>query len=191
MKNFIKLIPLIALLSGSAFAQDAPAANYRIAANDTLKVSVYDEPELESPVVVAGNGMVTLPLINQIRLAGKTTHEAELAIASAYKTGQFLRSPQVTVTVTAFTEHTVSILGEVGKPGNVVIAGGQTKIELLTAIANAGDFKRIAQKKKIKIKRKQTGKTEVHDVRDMMSEGKGRTIYLYPGDVVVVPQRII
>ena len=179
------------LLLGGAFGQAEPDANYKISPNDKLSVSVFDEPELAVDVAVAADGMVTLPMINQIRVAGKSAHEAQLAIAQSYKSKEYLRNPQVTVTVSYFVQLTVSVLGQVGKPGNIEIPGGQQQIDLLTAIANAGDFKNIAQKKKVKITRKADKHTETHDVKDLMTDGGGgKTIYLYPGDVVFVPQRL-
>ena len=179
------------LLLGGAFGQAAPDASYKISPSDTLSVSVFDEPELALVVVVAANGTVTLPMINEIRVAGNSAHEAQLVIAQSYKSKQLLRNPQVTVTVSDFVKLTVSVLGQVGKPGNILIAGGQQRIDLLTAIANAGDFKNIAQTKKVKITRKANKRTETHDVKGLMSNrGDGKTIYLYPGDVVFVPQRI-
>ena len=188
---FILLWLLVASICGRLSAQDA---SYRISPDDRLKVSVFDEPELESEVSVARNGMVSLPLVNEVRVSGKTAYEAQLAIAEQYTAQQYLRSPQVTVTVVTFAANHVTILGQVGKPGVIEIPGGQTKIDLLTAIAGAGDFKGIANTKKVTITRnkgKADERTETHDVKDMMKGGGGKTIYLYPGDVVFVPQRII
>lgn len=186
---------------GSASAQEravvasaTPDTNYRLSPNDQLAISVYEEPDLTVERSVASNGMITLPLIDQVKVAGKTVSEAQNTIAAAYREQQFLRFPQVSVTVAQFAERTVSVFGEVNKPGAVVIPGGQTRIELLSAIALAGDFKRIAKKSKVKVTRnqgRQGQKTEEIDVKDLLeSKGTRGTIYLYPGDIVSVPQRI-
>lgn len=184
-------ILMLTFLLGSVFGQDKPEVSYKISSNDKVSVSVFDEPELAVEVAVAANGRITLPMINEIRVAGKSAHEAQLAIAQAYKSQQYLRNPQVTVTVTEFVQLSVSVLGQVGRPGNIPIPGGQKRIDLLTAIANAGDFKGIANTKKVRITRKTNKRIETHNVKDLMNDGGGKTIYLYPGDVVFVPQRII
>jgi protein involved in polysaccharide export with SLBB domain len=114
-----------------------------------------------------------------------------MAIAKAYKVKEFLKNPQVTVSVSAFVKLTVSVLGQVGSPGAIEIPGGQQQIDLLAAIAKAGDFKGIANKKKVRITRKANQRTETHDVKSLMTDdGDGKAVYLYPGDVVFVPQRL-
>ncbi len=190
----VKFLPLIASLAvvlglGSALAQETANANYRISASDRIAISVHQEDELCVERAVANNGMVTLPLIEEIRVAGKTAREAEKAIEAAYRDERFLRHPQVTVTVAQFVERSISVLGAVNKPGTVVIPGGQVQIDLMTAIANAGDFKQIANKKKVRITRK-NGKIIEINAEDIIS-GKSKPVVLFPGDIVSVKQRWI
>ena len=167
--------------------------NYRISPSDQVAISVFEEPELSVERSVVASGMITLPLIEQIKIAGKTPREAEIAIARAFKEKQFLKNPQVTVTVTNFAQHTVSVTGFVNKPGKVTMPPGQTRIPLLDAIAAAGDFKNIAKKKKVTIIRKsgsRNGRPEYVNVEDLMKAGRGASLFLYPGDSVFVPQRL-
>ena len=197
MKSFASSIAVFLTLAASSFAQgNAVSANYRLTPNDQITMSVFGEPDItDVAATVAGSGMVNLPLIKPIRLAGKTVREAELAVTQAYIAQELFRSPQVTISVKEFAQHSVTILGQVGKPGVVPIPGGQARIDLVTAIASAGDFRGIANQKKVRITRnrgKANEKTEEVNVKDIMNgRARTKTVYLFPGDVVFVPQRII
>ena len=165
--------------------------NYRISANDQLTISIFNEEDLSVDRSVQGNGVVTLPLVGPIKVQGKTPAEVEKSIAKAYRDGQILKDPQVSVNISEFAEKSVSIMGQVLKPGKVVIPPGKVRIEFFAAIAGAGDFKGIAKTKAVEIKRKD-GKVEKVNVDDIRKgKSKIKTIYLYPGDIVTVPQRFI
>lgn len=189
---FLPAISFALAQDGGVVASATPDVNYKISPNDKLQVSVYEEPDLTVEVVVGGNGTVTLPLIQQIKVSGRTSREVEMAIAAAYKSQRYLRNPQITITVLEFAQRTVSVLGQVNKPGSVPIPGGQTSIDLLVAIAGAGDFRNIANKKKVKITRKNgaRGKSITVNVVDLLEGNRDQVFYLYPGDIVLVPQRI-
>lgn len=196
---------IMLLASFSSFAQEGAAAgpgnsanpdpNYRLSPNDQLAVSVYEEPDLSLEVAVTSNGTITLPLIKQVRVVGKTVGQVEADIEAAYKNQEFLRFPQVSVTIAKFAERSVSVFGEVNKPGAVLMPGGQTRMDLLSAIAAAGGFRGIANQKKVRITRGQNArgaKTIEVNVKDLLnSEGDAKKVFLYPGDTVVVPQRLI
>ncbi len=184
----------LAQAPGSEAVKPTVDASYRISPNDKLAVTVYEEPDLAAEVSVSSNGMVTLPLIQQVKVLGKTTRQVEMSIAAAYRDQRFLKRPQVTVTVVEFAQRTVSVLGQVNRPGPVLIPGGQERIELLAAIAGAGDFKGIANKRKVRVTRNKGQKGEkstVVNVTAILNSEKGaQSIFLYPGDFVFVPQRI-
>ncbi|MDQ8190586.1 polysaccharide biosynthesis/export family protein [Roseibacillus persicicus] len=95
----------------------------------------------------------------------------------------------LTVPKSRFVDKYVTMLGEVGKPGQIGFPV-DGKLDLLTAISLAGGFDRLANKKKVTVSRQTSGGTQVYqfDVSDM-EEGKIKLHYLMPGDSVNVPVR--
>ncbi len=95
--------------------------------------------------IVDGFGECTLPYLGEVKLAGKTTSEAEREIESAYIDGGIYR--QINVIVVAEDEE-YFIQGEVAKQGKFPLSGPVT---LLQAISEAGGYTPFAQRKKIKV----------------------------------------
>lgn len=171
---------------------------YRIATNDTIRIGVFQEPDLDMISRVDVKGMVNLPLIGQIRVINYTIPEAEHAIETAYRDGRFLRNPQVTISVQEYTPREVSIQGQVRNPGRYPLPIEQT-MSLLELVTRAQGFTDTAKGTAVTITRiKDDGTKEVFTV-DVESLIKGRdrakvkdsSLTLLPGDIVYVPERII
>ena len=108
-------------------------SEYRIGANDLLKISIFMNDELERELRVNASGQISLPLIGSVQAGGKTVLELETEIAE--KLGKnYLQNPQVTVFIKEFTSQRVTIEGAVSKPGIYPIKG---KTSLLQAVALA------------------------------------------------------
>jgi polysaccharide export outer membrane protein len=164
----------------------SPGKDFMIGVEDVLSVNVWREPELSlKEVVVRPDGKISLPLVSDILASGLTTVQLQEKIAEKLK--EFISSPVVSVTVVRIASLSVSIVGEVLKPGSYPLVAPMTVLELL---ARAGGVTQDAKSKKIKILRKEDGKTiqinfnykEVRDGKNLPSN-----ILLKNGDVVVVP----
>src|ERR1019366_9067877 len=81
---------------------------YTIAVTDSLQVSVFGEEDLSRISRVDARGMINLALIGEVKVFGLTLHDAEQAIARAYREGRYLRNPQVTVTVEVYAVREIS-----------------------------------------------------------------------------------
>jgi polysaccharide biosynthesis/export protein len=164
-----------------------PGQQFVIGLEDVLSIIVWKEPELSvKEVVVRPDGQISLPLVNDIRASGLTPRQLQDAIAEKLK--EFVASPNVTVTVIKIMSQTVSLVGEVAKPGIYTLGSPMTVLDLL---ARSGGFRESAKLKKIKIVRKGAeGATEQFsfNYRDV-SSGKNldQNIALKNGDVVIVP----
>ncbi len=109
---------------------------YRIGPFDVLDISVFQVPDLTKSVQVADSGTINLPLVGEVRVAGKTPNEVERDLTS--KLGaEYLQNPQVSVYVKEYNSQNVTVSGAVKKPGVYPIRG---KTSLLQAVAMAGDF---------------------------------------------------
>jgi polysaccharide export outer membrane protein len=107
---------------------------YRIGTQDLLEVQVLGVQDLRREARVNAKGLIGLPLIGAVRVAGLTAAEAEVLIAGLYSKN-YLQNPEVSVFIKEFTRQNVTIDGAVSKPGIYPLKGQMT---LLQALANAG-----------------------------------------------------
>lgn len=164
-------------------AMTQAVVGYRIGADDELMISVWHEPELSQAVVVRPDGIITLPLLNDVRVAGMTTEELQTALTEKLKA--LVNDPQVTVSVKAVKSQRVFVMGAVGKQGAYPMGGGLTVLQL---IAQAGGLGPFAKTRSIYILRHENGKEIRLPVNYKKAlSGKGGDPVLQSGDMVVVP----
>ena len=113
---------------------DPVEEEYRIGTQDLIEVQVLGIQDLRREARVNAKGMIGLPLIGAVRVAGLTAAEAEALIGGLYSKN-YLQNPEVSVFVKEYTRQNVTIDGAVGKPGIYPLKGPTT---LLQALANAG-----------------------------------------------------
>jgi polysaccharide export outer membrane protein len=89
----------------------------RIGAGDTVKITVYQSPDLSLETRVNEGGAISYPLLGRVQLAGLTVTAAEQHIASELKRRDFVKDPQVIIVVTQVRANQINVLGQVGKPG--------------------------------------------------------------------------
>lgn len=169
--------------SGMPTANDAA---YVIGPNDELSVSVWEQPELSRAVPVRPDGMISLPLVNDIQAAGKTPMQLMNALVEKYAT-LGVKSPLVTVTVTAIKSQFIYILGQVGHPGTFPLVPGMTVVQ---AIASSGGLTLFAHQTKIEIRRVENGQTVrlPFNYKEVMKGVRpGQDIVLKPNDTIFVP----
>ena len=132
--------PLLLAAPGLVWAQQSPpaAANaqYRLAAGDVIRISVYQSADLTLETRLTEAGTISYPLLGSVALAGLTVSEAEKRIADGLRTGNFVKQPQVSVAVQQVRGNQVSVLGQVGKPGRYPLETGN--VQLTDMIATAG-----------------------------------------------------
>ena len=156
---------------------------YIIGVEDELQISVWREPELSTAVVVRPDGMITLPLINDVKAVGLKTEELQNILIDKLK--NFVNEPQVTVIVRAIRSRKVYLMGEVGHQGTFPLNGDMTVLELLAAAGGIGPF---AKADSIYILREQNGKkVRIPFHYKKAVAGKSENVTLQPGDLIVVP----
>jgi protein involved in polysaccharide export with SLBB domain len=155
-------------------APDSPY-NYRLGAGDVLRVIVFGEENLSGQFTVAGNGILSFPLVGDLPASGKTVEEVRNEIADALRNG-YVKDPKVSAEVLTFRPY--FILGEVAKPGEYPYSD---RITVMNAIATAGGFTYRANQKFVFIK-PSDGSSE-HKVR------LNDQLLLAPGDTVRVAER--
>jgi polysaccharide biosynthesis/export protein len=123
-----------------ASAQQAAAvagnSQYRLAAGDVIRISVYQSADLTLETRLTEAGTISYPLLGSVALAGLTVTEAEKRIADGLRSGNFVKQPQVSIAVQTVRGNQVSVLGQVGRPGRYPLETGN--VQLTDMIATAG-----------------------------------------------------
>lgn len=131
---------------------------YLIGVGDKLSVRVFQVEDLSfEELVVDTSGNIQMPLIGAISGAGRTAGEMSIDIANRLS-AQYLRNPQVTVTVTEAASQKITVDGAVTKPGVYVMRGSTT---LLQAVAMAEGPTRVADLSKVAVFRTIDGQRSV------------------------------
>jgi polysaccharide export outer membrane protein len=160
-------------------------SDYKIGAQDILRIDVWKEDQLTRTVPVRPDGKVTLPLLNDVQAAGLTPMQLAGVISEGLK--KFINGPQVTVTVTEINSRRVYVTGEVSKAGAFPLLPNMT---VLQALSSSGGFTQFAKLKNIYVLRVENGKQVKHPFNYKEAvNGKNpeQNILLQPGDVIVVP----
>jgi polysaccharide export outer membrane protein len=159
------------------------SADYRLVPGDKLRIEVYKDAQLSQTLQVRPDGKITLPLVGDLPASGRTSNELRDTISASLK--EYIANPVVTVIVTETVPPVIYVVGEVTSPGPQPLTG---QVSVLQALAGAGGFKDFAKTKDIRIQRKTaTGTTTLHFNYKDAIKGQGKTIYLQPGDTIIVP----
>jgi len=153
----------------------ATDTDYRLGSGDKVRVTVYGEPDLSGEFFVTGSGLVSLPLVGEVKAAGLKVGEFQEAVQKALSDG-YLKEPRVSAEVLGFRPF--YILGEVTKPGTYPYTSGLT---VLNAVATAGGYTYRADKKQVFIKR--DGATT--EVKTVLSP----STTVAPGDTIRIGER--
>lgn len=160
-------------------------SEYKIGAQDVLRIDVWREDQLTRTVPVRPDGKVTLPLMNDIQAEGLTPMQLAATISEGLK--QYINNPQVTVTITEINSRRIYVAGEVARAGAFALLPNMT---VLQALSSSGGFSQFARLKNIYVLRVENGKQAKYPFNyKEVIKGKNaeQNILLKPGDVIVVP----
>jgi polysaccharide export outer membrane protein len=158
---------------------------YKIGAQDVLRIDVWKEDQLTRTVPVRPDGKVTLPLLNDVQAAGLTPMRLASIITDGLK--KYFNNPQVTITVTEINSRRIYVTGEVSRPGAFPLLPNMTALQ---ALSSSGGFTQFAKTKRIYILRSEDGKQVKlpFNYNEVVGGKKpDQNISLQPGDVIVVP----
>jgi polysaccharide export outer membrane protein len=192
----LALLLTAGLVSAVAKQKDKPASkvaqpmqpvgsDYVISPGDVLEVQVWKEPDVSKAVPVRPDGKISLPLLDDVQAAGRTS--AALTADLTERLKKFISDPQVTVIVTEVNSQRIYITGEVTRGGTYPLEPGMT---VLQGLSSAGGFTPFANVKKIYVLRQQNGKQIKYpfNYKDVVKgSDTAQNILLQPGDTIVVP----
>lgn len=158
----------------------------RIGPGDVLNVDVFGFDDLDRQVRVSADGMISLPLLGALRVAGLSLQEAERRIARMLRERDLVRDPQVSVFVAEVVSRAVTVQGAVKSPGVYQLLGSPS---LLDVIGQAGGMDERAGQSVLVLRDDSGGrqqKIEIAVERLVVEGDPEANIALQPGDVVVV-----
>ncbi len=202
VKRFLILAALIGLVMGCG-SKPQPSLNfpttneiklperpsYRIAVGDLLSIKFFYYPNYNINVYVRPDGIVTIPLLGEVKAEGMKPSELEAIIRAKYS--EVIAEPEVSVIVSEFAEQRVFVFGEVKSPGAVTYLGSMTIID---AIANAGGALPSGRLSSvILMRRMEDGKYvgQRINVDEILGSENPDNVYLMPRDIVYVPMTAI
>lgn len=161
--------------------------DYRLGPEDVISVDVFNQPRYsKANITVPPDGRISFPLIAEgVRVVGKTTQQVQEEIQK--KLDEYIIGPQVTVYLDKAMSARYSVLGDVGKPGVMIMT---RRVSVMDAIAEAGGILNTGDKKKVIILRRKADGNLNPILVNLSEIEKGRAkemAYLAPGDQVIVP----
>jgi polysaccharide export outer membrane protein len=187
---------LLLLAPPNSFAQaEKPAGtasgrtNYMLKANDEILVRVFREPDLDGTRRISKDGTIDFPLLGIVSVAGKTPYEAAAHLAALLDKDYIIR-PQVFVNVQTTSKRRFNVLGQVASPGTKDIPEDR-ELDILSAIAAAGGFTRIANQSNVIVRRQEGDGDQTFkvDVKRLMKDKDMKPFIVHANDTIIVEER--
>jgi polysaccharide biosynthesis/export protein len=169
----------------SKAAVAADSDSYIIGPEDVLYIYVWKEENLSRSVPVRMDGMISIPLVDDVKAAGMTPLQLKEYLLA--KLREYVETPDVTVIVSEANSYRVFVQGEVKTPGVFKLRSETTLVQL---IIMAGGFTDWANQKKITVMRKEGGKDTriVVNYKKIIEGDSGeKDIVLKSGDIIIIP----
>ncbi|WP_248284474.1 polysaccharide biosynthesis/export family protein [Qipengyuania pacifica] len=154
----------------------ASASEYRLQPGDELLVTIQDVAQADRSYIIDSSGTISLPLLQEVKVAGLSVREVENRIAEGFRARELLKNPIISVQPGALRPFYV--IGEVNSPGEINYRQGMT---VLSAISAAGGYTYRAQEGQVEVVRTVNGQ----EVRSKASEDT----LIQPGDRIRVYER--
>lgn len=182
------LVMVAGLIGASGLARAATSADpeYRIGPGDVLTISVWKNTDLTQQVTVRPDGMISYPLVGQLKVAGLTPPQVKHEFATRIAEYVDVKAREISVIVDQVNSLAVSVLGEVNHPGRFKF---HSRARILDALARAGGLTQYASPARIVILRLVHGHTEriPFNYARIQDGGPQASMKIHAGDVIYVP----
>lgn len=119
-------------VQGRSAEQDHGVAPTLINPGDVIDISVFGEPDLSRQVRVAADGTASVVMVGSTKVGGMTAQQAGEVIGQQFVAHNLLVRPQVSVVIKDSSAQSVSVLGEVQRPGTYPVSGVTTLLQVLS-----------------------------------------------------------
>jgi len=174
---------------------------YKLRVGDKIRVVVRGEPECTLEETLSSEGTVNIVYIGDLKLQGLSKKDASTLIESQYKQNLIFDRPQIALSITKYSERVVFLTGSVNRKGPYIFPPEVEAMNIVEVIARAGGFSDIARKNRVYVTRTffdanglpqntQTYEVDVESISSGTVQSK-RQFWIYPGDRIEVPERLI
>lgn len=115
--------------------ENVPEDAYTINSGDSIAITVYSHPDLETKTIVTPDGYIGMMFIGQVKVSGLTLEQAAQLIEK--KLAKYIRNPKVGIAPFEIHSETVTIAGAVAKPGMYTISNGMRLADLFAKAGGA------------------------------------------------------
>lgn len=177
-------------------------ASYVVGPNDTLAITVYEQPQLSGKYMVQPDGTFTFPLLGRVKVGGLNVQTIENDMRDRLARG-YLRNPQVSVIVDQYRSQQIFVIGEVKQPGGLQFTGTMTMVEALARVGsitdNAGSEALIVRQApgaqppdEAALKRAQESKDDANvihvNLQSLQTGALSENVTLRGGDTIFIPR---
>ena len=176
-------------ITEAAAPEPTVQTEYRIGPGDNLQVFVWNHPELTVTVPVRPDGLISTPLVENLKAEGKTPSQLSRDLETAL--AEYVRSPTVNVIVTQFVGaygDQIRVVGQAQEPKSLPYRANMTVLDVMIAVGGLAEF---AAGNRAVIVRREGDKQLRIPVRltDLLNDGDiGANVTMRPGDVLIIPE---
>lgn len=163
---------------------------FKVGPEDVLNIHVWQNAELSRSVPVRPDGRISLPLVNDVPVAGLTPTQVRELLLQRYR--EFDKAVELSVVVEQVNSFRVSVIGKVSRPERYLLRAPTTVLDLL---AMAGGPIEYSDPENIVVLRPEVGTSGRRTFRRMRfnykrvvsTGGESENFALQPNDIVIVP----
>ena len=176
---------------------------YKLRIGDSLRIAVRGETETAVDAIIDSEGKVRVVYLGELKISGMNSKQVEKLIVSEYQKNLIYQNPIVNVVITKYSDRVVFLSGSVNRKGPYIFPPEVEAMNIVEVIARAGGFTDIARKNKVFVTRTfydvsgQVKDTKTYEVNvEALSTGNlllgsASRFWIYPGDRIEVPERLI
>jgi len=164
--------------------QSTPAlvnSNVKLGIGDLVEVNVFGVPELSTRSRISNGGDVYLPLIDYVHVVDLTVKEAQNLIQKLLEDGGFVRQPHVSIYINEAASQSVTVLGEVNRPGSYTTIGERRLFDVISAAGGLND----KAGRNVVIEHRDGQKVQLILSINLADDDKSNVVIL-PGDTIIV-----
>ena len=166
----------------------ATSPNHVLAANESIQIKVFNEPDLDTSARIAEDGKISFPLIGEVALGGLTIQKASELIRDRLSK-RFLVNPQVSISLVEMNRRLFTVLGQVQRPGTYRFPD-HGSLSLVQVVGIAGGYTRLASPSRIIVKRLSGDKVFKLDGKRMASDAGTKPFIIEGGDIITIGERL-
>jgi polysaccharide export outer membrane protein len=181
-----------------AVPQPMAEDGYQLGVGDRVKVDIFNVPEYSGEYQVLQDGTLNLPQVGAVPVQGRTLKQASRAIAAKFD--PYLTRPIITISLLAARPVTITISGEVNRPGSYTVPAVSPTgdpgagVPIVTKVIQlAGGTTQSADIRRVQVRRPRPGNGSADelitvDLWQLIQSGNSRQdLPLRDGDSVVIP----